>query len=536
MVENVRFFDGRDQERPRAGRSATRRWPTSTSTTRSAPPTARTPPPRRVAHLLPSAAGRLLEREVTTLTGILEDPQRPLVAVVGGAKVTDKIGVLDAFLERADTRPDRRRDVLPVLQGAGPRRRRLAVRGGGHRAGRASVARRREARSCRPTSSPAASSPPTPRSASSTASTSRTAGWASTSARGRPSATPRRSPSAGHGVLERPDGRVRARAVRGRHAGRRRGDGRAPTATTVVGGGDSAAALAQFGLADAVDHLSTGGGASLELIEGKALPGRGGPVVSSRKPFIAGNWKMNKTIAEAEALHPGAAAARRRDRGRRRRRLPAVPRAAGDGRLRARLARAGLRAEHARGGLRARSPARCRAPMLAEIDVARRDPRPLRAPPVLQRDRPRAPAEGPAALEAGLIPILCVGETEEERERGDTERKLRHQVQEGLEKVPIERLPRGRRRLRADLGDRHRPDRDARAGAGRDRVRARARRRASTRRPAGRCAILYGGSMKPDNAAELLALPDIDGALVGGASLDAGRRSRRSCEARAAAA
>src|SRR5439155_13007977 len=47
----------------------------------------------------------------------------------------------------------------------------------------------------------------------------------------------------------------------------------------------------------------------------------------------------------------------------------------------------------------------------------------------------------PRALEAGLTPILCVGETEEERERGDTERKLRHQVQEGLEKVPLERLP-----------------------------------------------------------------------------------------------
>src|SRR5271166_327279 len=50
-----------------------------------------------VAHLLPSAAGLLLEREVRTLTGILEDPARPLVAVVGGAKVTDKIAVIDRF-------------------------------------------------------------------------------------------------------------------------------------------------------------------------------------------------------------------------------------------------------------------------------------------------------------------------------------------------------------------------------------------------------------------------------------------------------
>ena len=56
-----------------------------------------------VAELLPTAAGRLLQREVETLEGILADPARPLVAIVGGAKVTDKLGVLKAFLERADT-------------------------------------------------------------------------------------------------------------------------------------------------------------------------------------------------------------------------------------------------------------------------------------------------------------------------------------------------------------------------------------------------------------------------------------------------
>jgi triosephosphate isomerase len=125
----------------------------------------------------------------------------------------------------------------------------------------------------------------------------------------------------------------------------------------------------------------------------------------------------------------------------------------------------------------------------------------------------------PAALEAGLRPILCVGESEEERERGETERKLRHQVQEGLEKVPPERLPEvtiayepiwaiGTGRVatpeiaqeaiafvRALVGDR-------------------------SREAAGDVRIQYGGSVKPDNAAEILAEPDIDGALVGGASLD----------------
>jgi triosephosphate isomerase len=125
----------------------------------------------------------------------------------------------------------------------------------------------------------------------------------------------------------------------------------------------------------------------------------------------------------------------------------------------------------------------------------------------------------PAALEAGLHPILCVGESEDERERGETQRKLRHQVREGLEKVPEERLAAvtiayepiwaiGTGKVatpeiaqeaiafvRALVGDR---SRDA----------------------AERVRIQYGGSVKPDNAAEILAQPDVDGALVGGASLE----------------
>ena len=124
------------------------------------------------------------------------------------------------------------------------------------------------------------------------------------------------------------------------------------------------------------------------------------------------------------------------------------------------------------------------------------------------------------ALEAGLTPLLCVGETEEERERGDTERKLRHQVQEGLEKVPKDRL--------AEVvvayepiwaigtGLTATPDQAQEAIAF---VRALVEDRDKAAGAAVR--ILYGGSLKPDNAAELLALPDVDGALVGGASLEA---------------
>jgi triosephosphate isomerase len=126
----------------------------------------------------------------------------------------------------------------------------------------------------------------------------------------------------------------------------------------------------------------------------------------------------------------------------------------------------------------------------------------------------------PVALDAGLQPILCVGETEEERDRGDTERKLRAQVREDLAKVPIERL--GEIVIAYEpiwaigTGRVATPEQAQEAIAFiRALVADRSREEAESVR------VLYGGSVKPDNAAELLALPDVDGALVGGASLDA---------------
>jgi phosphoglycerate kinase len=223
-----------------------------------------------VAHLLPSAAGRLLEAEVSTLTGILEDPKRPLVAVVGGAKVTDKIGVLDAFLERADT----------VLIGGAMCFPFFAAQGhdvgsskcedeGVEPAKRALESDKLEL----PTDLVAGREFSADTEVQELDGVDVPDGWMGLDI-GRDSAEAYASVIAGAGTVFW-NGPMGAFELEPFAAGTRRvAEAMADCeGTTVVGGGDSAAALAEFGLADRVDHLSTGGGASLELIEGKSLPG-----------------------------------------------------------------------------------------------------------------------------------------------------------------------------------------------------------------------------------------------------------------------
>jgi phosphoglycerate kinase len=216
------------------------------------------------------AAGLLLEREVSTLMGVLEDPARPLVSILGGAKVSDKIAVIERFLETADTIIIGGAMCFPFLAAQGhavgdslcaEEDVELAKRilgGAEPRLPVDLVVGDRFAADAQKRTIDGVDVPD---------------GWMGLDIGPRTAdAYGRVIAKAGTvfwngpmGAFELEPFAAGTRAVAEAVA--------AAPGTTVVGGGDSAAALRQFGLEDQVTHLSTGGGATLELIEGKQLPG-----------------------------------------------------------------------------------------------------------------------------------------------------------------------------------------------------------------------------------------------------------------------
>ena len=221
------------------------------------------------------AAGLLLEREVETLMGVLEAPDRPLVSVLGGAKVSDKIGVIDRFRETADTILIGGAMCFPFLAAQGHSvgdslcatedvelARRILDSGSSARARLELpvdlVMAQEFSEDVEALELDGLDVPDGwmgldigPRTAASYAEVIAGAGtvfW-----------------NGPMGAFELAPFAAGTRAVAEAVA--------AAPGTTVVGGGDSAAALLRFGLAERVTHLSTGGGATLEMIEGKSLPG-----------------------------------------------------------------------------------------------------------------------------------------------------------------------------------------------------------------------------------------------------------------------
>ena len=229
-----------------------------------------------VAELLPSAAGLLLEREVVTLRRIVESPQRPLVVVLGGAKVSDKVALIDRFLDVADSvliggamcfsffraQDKPTGDSLVEEEGVELARDALAKAGDGQTAELVlpvdlvlgdrfdAAAERRELDG-----------------------TEVPDGWMGLDVGPKTAADyGERIAAAGTVFWNGPMGAFEMEPFAAGTRSVAEAVAAAP-GTTVVGGGDSAAALAEFGLADRVSHLSTGGGAALELLEGRELPG-----------------------------------------------------------------------------------------------------------------------------------------------------------------------------------------------------------------------------------------------------------------------
>jgi phosphoglycerate kinase len=226
-------------------------------------------------YLRPAVAGLLLEREVVTLRSIVEAPERPLAVVLGGAKVTDKIALIDRFLDTADTLLIGGAMCFSFFRAQGiPTGDSLVEEEGVELARRA--LEKADTSNCRlrlPVDLVIGDRFDASAEHRELEGVEVPDGWMGLDV-GPRTATAYADEVAKAGTVFW-NGPMGAFELEPFAAGTRavaEAVANAP-GTTVVGGGDSGAALVEFGLADRVDHLSTGGGAALELLEGKPLPG-----------------------------------------------------------------------------------------------------------------------------------------------------------------------------------------------------------------------------------------------------------------------
>ena len=256
-----------------------------------------------VTHFLPAAAGFLLEKEIQYVGQAVTNPLHPFVAIIGGAKVSDKIGVISNLLDKVDT----------LLIGGGMANTFLAAQG--HKMGKSLVeedklelakellakAKKNKVKMLLPTDlvMAAAFAPDAEHVTEGVkhlnqdymaldigAETSKAYAEALKDAKMIVWNGPM-------GVFEM-DAFCKGTEAVAKAVAKSR-------AVSIVGGGDSVAAIEKLGLAKRITHISTGGGASLEYLEGKVLPGVAA-LDDLRRKMIAGNWKMNKTVNEAVEL------------------------------------------------------------------------------------------------------------------------------------------------------------------------------------------------------------------------------------------
>lgn len=256
-----------------------------------------------VTHFLPAAAGFLLEKEIQYVGQAVTNPLHPFVAIIGGAKVSDKIGVISNLLDKVDT----------LLIGGGMANTFLAAQG--YKMGKSLVeedkldlakellakAKKNKVNMLLPTDlvMAAAFAPDTEHVTEKVKKLNQAymaldIGAETSKAYAEALADAKMIVWNGPmGVFEM-DAFCKGTEAVAKAVAKSR-------ATSIVGGGDSVAAIEKLGLAKRITHISTGGGASLEYLEGKVLPGVAA-LDDLRRKMIAGNWKMHKTVSEAVEL------------------------------------------------------------------------------------------------------------------------------------------------------------------------------------------------------------------------------------------
>lgn len=256
-----------------------------------------------VTHFLPAAAGFLLEKEIQYVGQAVTNPLHPFVAIIGGAKVSDKIGVISNLLDKVDT----------LFIGGGMANTFLAAQG--YKMGKSLVeedkldlakellakAKKNKVNMLLPTDlvMAAAFAPDAEHVTEKVKNLNQAymaldIGAETSKAYAEALADAKMIVWNGPmGVFEM-DAFCKGTEAVAKAVAKSR-------ATSIVGGGDSVAAIEKLGLAKRITHISTGGGASLEYLEGKVLPGVAA-LDDLRRKMIAGNWKMHKTVSEAVEL------------------------------------------------------------------------------------------------------------------------------------------------------------------------------------------------------------------------------------------